>query len=102
MLFARFITERAFQGWSKKRFTGMNVSWYYTDSEGKNIDIVPEPIHINEEGNRILFALTKLVNKHCEILVSCSDKERNCIQTHEIACKLMELHASFWNLMYAH
>ena len=61
VLFARFITERAFQGWSKKRFTGMNVSWYYTDSEGKNIDIVPEPIHINEEGNRILFALTKLV-----------------------------------------
>ena len=61
VLFARYITERAFQGWSKKRFTGMNVSWYYTDSDGKNIDIVPEPIHINEEGNRILFDLTKLV-----------------------------------------
>ena len=28
-------------------------------------------------------------NKHCEILVSCSDKERNCIQAHETACKLI-------------
>ena len=24
-------------------------------------------------------------NKHCEILVSCSDKDRNCIQAHETA-----------------
>ena len=28
------------------------------------------------------------LNKHCEILVSCSDKERNC----------MKLHASSWNV----
>ena len=38
-------------------------------------------------------------NKHCEILVSCSDKERNCIQAHETACKLMELHGTSWNFM---
>ena len=38
-------------------------------------------------------------NKHCEILVSCSDKERNCIQAHETACKLMELHVSSLNFM---
>ena len=64
VLFDREITERAFEGWSKKRFTGMNVSWYYTDSEGKNIDIVPQPIHINEEGNIQLITLTKLVKNH--------------------------------------
>ena len=48
-------------------------------------------------------------NKHYEILVSCSNKERNCIQTHETACKLiklyassfMELHVSSWNFMKA-
>ena len=28
-------------------------------------------------------------NKHCEILVSCSDEERNCMQAQETACKLM-------------
>ena len=39
------------------------------------------------------------INKHVEILVSCSDKERNCIQAHETACKLMELHVSSWNFM---
>ena len=39
------------------------------------------------------------LNKHCEILVSCSDKERNGIQAHETACKPMELHASPWNFM---
>ena len=35
-------------------------------------------------------------NKHCEILVSYSDKEWNCMQAHETACKLMDLHA-LWN-----
>ena len=30
-------------------------------------------------------------NKHCEALVSCSDKERNCIQAHGTVCKLMDL-----------
>ena len=29
------------------------------------------------------------INKHCEILVSCSDKERNSIHSHETACRLM-------------
>jgi len=29
------------------------------------------------------------LNKHFEILVSCSDKEKNCMQAHETACKLM-------------
>ena len=38
-------------------------------------------------------------NKHCEILVSCSDKEKNCIQTHGIVCKLIVLHASSWYFM---
>ena len=48
------------------------------------------------------FVVCSNSNKHCEILVSCSDKERNCIQAHEIACKLKKLHASSWtckNLM---
>ena len=44
----------------------------------------------------ILWIL-KITNKHCEILVSCSDKVRNCIQAHETACKLMELHVSSLN-----
>ena len=29
-----------------------------------------------------------IINKHCEILVSCSDKERNCMQAYLTACKL--------------
>ena len=46
------------------------------------------------------------INKHCEILVSCSDKERNCIQAHENACKLMNAcildHSeTFWNILHA-
>ena len=41
-------------------------------------------------------------NKHCEILVSCSDKGRNCIQAHETTCKLMKLHASSGNCMQAY
>ena len=42
-------------------------------------------------------------NKHWEILVSCSDKERNCIQAHETAFKLMDLHAfctHFWTFWW--
>ena len=39
------------------------------------------------------------LNKHCEILVSCSDKERNCIQAQETVCKLMELHVSSLNFL---
>ena len=31
----------------------------------------------------------KKINKHCEILVSCSDKERNCMQALVTACKHM-------------
>ena len=38
-------------------------------------------------------------NKHCEILVSCSHKERNCIQAHVTACKIMKLHVSSCNFM---
>ena len=41
-------------------------------------------------------------NKHCEILVSCSDKERNCIQSHGTAGKLMVLHVNSGNCMQAH
>ncbi len=41
-------------------------------------------------------------NKHCEILVSCSDEGRNCMQSCVTACKLRELHASSGNCMQAH
>ena len=40
-----------------------------------------------------------LGNKHCKILVSCSDKERNCIQAHETACKVMDLHVRSFKFM---
>ena len=43
-----------------------------------------------------------IINKHCEILVSCSDRERNCMQAHETACKLMKLRASLWYCMQAY
>ena len=43
-----------------------------------------------------------LRNKHCAILVSCSDKERNCIQAHETSCKFMEFHVSSGNCMQAY
>ena len=44
-----------------------------------------------------------IINKHWEILVSCSDKEMNCIQAHETAFKLMDLHAfctHFWTFWW--
>ena len=41
-------------------------------------------------------------NKHCEILVSCSDEERNCMQAQVTACKLRELHVSLYNCMQAY
>ena len=41
-------------------------------------------------------------NKHWEILVSCSDDERNCMQAQGTACKLKELHASSCNCMQAY
>ena len=41
-------------------------------------------------------------NKHCEILVSCSDKGRNCMQAHVTECKVIELHASLCNWMQAY
>ena len=50
----------------------------------------------------MFFHYTVRSNKHCEILVSCSDKERNWIQAHETACKLLELHESSGNCMLAH
>ena len=34
---------------------------------------------------KLNLTLKLLFNKHSEILVSCSDKERNCIQIHETA-----------------
>ena len=53
------------------------------------------------------------MNKHCKVLVSCSDREIwnfmelnasswICIQAHEPACELMELHASLSNYMKAY
>ena len=48
--------------------------------------------------------LKDLNNKHCEILVSCSDKGRNYMQAelNVTECKVIELHASSWNCMQAH
>ena len=40
-------------------------------------------------------------NKHCEILVSCSDIERNCMQAHATSCKVIELIESSGNCMQA-
>ena len=40
-------------------------------------------------------------NKHNEILVSCSDKEKNCMKAHETAYQLMKLHVSSFNPMQA-
>ena len=42
-----------------------------------------------------------ILNKHCEILVSCSDEERNCLQAQGTACMLMQLHARLCNCMKA-
>ena len=47
---------------------------------------------------KISFKRLHNTNKPCKILVSCSDKERKCIQAHETACKLMVLHASLQGL----
>ena len=51
------------------------------------------------------YRLRKLIfgqSKHCEILVSCSDKEMNCMQAHVTACKLrnfMQAHVTACKLM---
>ena len=39
----------------------MTVNWYYTDDEGKQIDIVPEPKYLNEEVNKNFITLVRLV-----------------------------------------
>ena len=52
--------------------------------------------------NFIMFATSPreaFKNKHCEILVSCSNKERNCMQAHETACRLIELHVISLNFI---
>ena len=59
--FERVFSKRAFESWTKKRFTGMTVNWYYTDDEGKQIDIVPEPKYLNEEVNKNFITLVRLV-----------------------------------------
>ena len=42
------------------------------------------------------------MNKHCEVLVSCSgQKIDNLMEARRIVCKLMELHASYCNCMQA-
>ena len=60
---------------------------------GSNLAIFSNPMKI-------------LKNKHYEILVSCSDKEKElhassckCMQVHVTPCKLRELHASSGNCM---
>ena len=62
--FSRLFSQRAYEGWTKKRFTGMSVSWYYTDSEGEKINIVPEPKYLNDEQNKNFVALVTLVGNH--------------------------------------
>ena len=49
----------------------------------------------------VLKKYVSKLNKHCEILVSCSDEERNYMQACVTACKLRELHASSCNCMKA-
>ena len=46
-------------------------------------------------------SISEVSNKQAllEILVSCSDKEVNCIQAHETASKLMKLHPHTWNFI---
>ena len=51
---------------------------------------ITKPNYLKEEKTLILSS-----NKHCEILVSCSDEERT-------VCKLRELHASLCNCMQAY
>ena len=62
--FTRVFSKRAYEGWTKKRFTGMSVSWYYTDSDGEKINIVPEPKYLDEEGNKNFVTLVTLVENH--------------------------------------
>ena len=50
----------------------------------------------------VLKKYVSKLNKHCEILVSCSDKELNCIQAHETVCKLLKLPVSLGNCMEAY
>ena len=45
----------------------------------------------NSHNTNLQIQHAVITNKHCEILVSCSDKERNCMQALETACKLIEL-----------
>ena len=67
--------------------------------------IQPPPLRVASKkstylkDSRELHISKGLLKKHCEILVSCSDEERNCIQTLETACKLVKLHASSWIFM---
>ena len=60
--------------------------------EDRTADADMQPVSIN----------SIILNKHCRIPVSGLDKERNRIQAHETAYKLMELHVSLRNCMQAH
>ena len=42
----------------------------------------------NSNNQKPEIRMKGIINKHCEILVSCSDKERNCMQAYLTACKL--------------
>ena len=64
------------------------------DSENHNKESFVEEVEEDKEnkiaGKNFGIFLDKLsFNKHCEILVSCSDEERNCLQAQGTACKLM-------------
>ena len=46
-----------------------------------------------------MYLVQHKINKNCEVLVSCSDKEItvwNYMQAHGTACNLMDLHGSSW------
>ena len=65
----------------------------HTEEEWRQVNryeqwLVRKSTALNEQVRYNLTEITKL-NKHCEILVSCSDDERNCMQGQGTACKLM-------------
>ena len=79
------------QGWAGGQLLG--------DHWPAEVELERQDLRRTKPGDKLVRTIQ---NKHCEILVRCSDKERNCIQAHVTACKLMKLHVSSWNCMQAH
>ena len=78
-------------------FPVMDISHFFNWVRGKGLTLTAHNINTLTQLDKSITAAQ--INKHCEFLVSCSDKERNCMQTHETACKLMELHVSSFNFI---